>query len=559
MPPAGEILMKPYQTKLQVHQVNCFYNYTAGLVATDVDLLKTASNLLKSGIARTVCFSDLKSVYLDATGKIQLEWLQPEGRQWDSRWTVRFSENLQRRTAEELVFCLELSFNEQRIEGTEARLIPPHLRAALPPLVLERDSYTLPVYPWLKIYSDGILTIGFQLDATWENLEEAVFIQDVVNLFQQYFDRVWVQADLQRMDAHQILPDAFGDAFSVAGQEVVGRKQSKLLKKMRRTSRKVLDESLEKDGQSFEIGGEPWLLHQIAGSEDQANWEATIDLCRSIYIGAVTSLVVPRAAQKDKRLRQVQLWQGRPSISLMRFRDQPDTKDELLARFGPSISRVLMRSSAIDLPPALPPDLRPFGDYCFHGNRALLLWTWLRPADSSDDVWTDINTRAHLLENQARAEHFEYHNLRIARACATASSPPSDDHLIGAYEVLATAESAIHHSSQAGEITEALDYLIEAAGTMELVASGKEHARWHLDERRYRTEKGRSRVDRWLTAVFGFVGAAGLADLVVQPFLQASYPQLGTKWLGLFSFALAVSVVLLLAAIIWISNRLRRE
>jgi len=551
--------MKSRPTKLQVHQVNCFYNYTVGLEGTDVDLLKTAANLLKSNIARTVCFSDLKCIYLDATGEVQLEWLQPEGRQWDSRWTVRFSENLPRRTAEDLVFCLELSFHEQRIEGTEARLIPPHLRAALPPVVLERDSYTLPVHPWLKIYSDGILTIGFQLDTTWGNLEEADFIQDIVNLFQQYFDRVWVQADLQRMDAQQILPDAFGSVFTVAGQDVVDRKQSKLLKEMRRTSRKVLDESLEKDGQIFEIGGEPWLLHQIAGSEDQADWEATIDLCRSIYVGAITSLVVPRAAQKDKRLRQVQLWQGRPSISLMRFRDQPDTKDELLARFGPSISRVLMRSSAIGEPPALPPDLRPFGDYCFHGNRAILLWTWLRPADSSDDAWTDANTRVHLLENQARAEHFEYHNLRIARACATASSPPSDEHLIYAYEVLATVESVIHHSSRVGEITEALGYLIEAAGTMGLVVSGKEHARWHLDERRYRTEKKRARVDRWLSVVFGFVGAAGLADLVVQPFLQASYPELGTKWSGPFSFAIAVIVVSLLAAIIWISNRLRRE
>lgn len=551
--------MKPHPTKLQVHQANCFYNYTAGLETTDVDLLKTAVNLLKSGIARTVCFSDLKCVYLDATGEIQFEWLHPEGRQWDSSWTVRFSENLPHRTAEELVFCLELSFHEQRIESTEARLIPPHLRAALPPLVLERDSYTLPVHPWLKIYSDGILTIGFQLDTTWENLDETDFIHDVVNLFQQYFERVWVQADLQRMDAQQILPDAFGDTFSVAGQEVSGRKYSKLLKKMRRTSRKVLDESLEKDGQAFEISGESWLLHQIAGSEDQADWEVTIDLCRSIYVGAITSLIVPRATQNNKRLRQVQLWQGRPSISLMRFRDQPSTKDELLARFGPSISRILMRSSAIEKPSALPPDLRLFGDYCFHGNRSLLLWTWLRSVDSSDDAWSDANTRTQLLENQARAEHFEYHNLRIVRACATASSPLSDEHLIDAYEVLATAESTIHHSSQAGEITEALDYLIEATGTMGLVASGKEHARWQLDERRYRTEKRRSRVDRWLMIVFGIVGAASMADLVVQPLIKASYPELGSKWLGLFSFALAIIVVSLPAAFIGISNRLRRE
>lgn len=552
-------LMKPYPTELQVHQVNCFYNYTAGLVATDVDLLKTATNLLNSGIARTVCFSDLKCFYLDAKGDIQLEWLQPQGRQWDSQWTVKFSENLPPRIAEELVFCLELSFHEQRIEGAEARQIPLHLRAALPPLVLDRDDWTLSVYPWLKVYSDGILTVSFQLDTTWEILEEADFIQDVVNLFQQYFDHVWVQSDLQRMDAQQILPDAYEGEFTIGGQEVVGRKQRKLLKEMRRTSQAVVDESLEKDGQSFEIGGEFWMLHQIAGSEGQADWEASIDLCRSIYFGAVTSLVAPRAAEKENRLRRIQLWQGRPSISLMRFRDQPNTKDALLTRFGPSMSRVLMRSSAIREPSALPPDLRPFGDYCFHGNRALLLWTWLRLANSPDNVWEDANTRAHLLENQARAEHFEYHNLRIARACATASSPPSDDHLIDAYEVLATAESVIHHSSQAGEITSALDYLMEAAGTIGLIASSKEQARWYLDERRYRTEKKRAHMDRWLAVVFGFVGAAGLADLVIRPFLQVSYPKLATQWTGLVAFVLSVIVVSLLAGCVWISNKLRRE
>lgn len=551
--------MKPRSTALQVHQVNCFYNYTAGLEVTDVDLIATAVNFLKSGIVRSVCFSDLKSFYLDTNGDVQLEWLQPQGRQWDSNWTVQLGDHLPRQIAEELVFCLELSFHEQRIEGIESRQIPSHLRAALPPLVLERDESTLPVYPWLKVYSDGILTVSFQVDSTWDELDEANLIHNVVNLFHIYFDSIWVQANLQRLDANQILPEAFANDLSVGGQEAVGRKQRKLLKEMRRTSRAVLDRSLGKDGRSFEVGGEFWTLNEIAGSEEQSDWEATIDLCRSIYLGAVTSLIVPRAGKKAKRFRRVQLWQGRPSVSLMRFSEQPDTTDALLESFSSSISRVLMRSSAIERPPALPPDLRPFEDYCLHGNRALLLWTWLKSADSPDDAWEDPRTRARLLENQARAEHFEYHNLRIARACATASAPPSDDHLVGAYEVLASAESVIHHSSQAGEITEALEYLMEAVGTKKLVNSAKEHARWHLDERRYRTEKKRSRVDRWLAVVFGFVGAASLADLVFRPLLQDSYPGLGDKWSGLLAFLLATVVVALLAVAILISNNRRRE
>ena len=109
------------------------------------------------------------------------------------------------------------------------------------------------------------------------------------------------------------------------------------------------------------------------------------------------------------------------------------------------------------------------------------------------------NTKAQVLESQARAEHFEYHNMRVARACAMASAPLSDEHLVQAYETLAMADAVIHQSSQAGEITEALGFLMHAAGTRSLIESAKEQARWHLDERRYRNEKRRSRgIGGWL-------------------------------------------------------------
>lgn len=548
-----------HSCNLEVQQVNCFYNYTIGLDVTEVDLLKTAAKLLKSGIAKTVCFSDLKAIYLDGVGEFQFEWLRPEGRQWDHHWTVGFSKALPKYAAEDLVFCLELSFHERQIEGAEAGHIPPHLRAALQPLVLERDDLSLPVYPWLKLYADGIMSISFQLDTTWNDLPEVDFIQKIVNLFQCYFDRIWMQADIQRMDGERVLLDAFEAEILIGGQGIFNRKTRKLVKAMRRRAKAELDDSLRKEGRSFKLHGERWNLHQIAGSEDQEKWEATIDLCRSIYTTALTSQIVVKGHRKSKTKVGVQLWQGRPSISLMRFAGQPQGKDELFEKFGPSMSRILMRTPRMDNPPPLPPDLRPFEDYCFHGNRALLLWTWIRPLNAPQDVWRDANTRAHLLENQARAEHFEYHNMRIARACATASSPPSDEHLIHAYETLAVAESVIHQSSQAGEITGALDYLIEAAGTTRLIASGKEQARWYLDERRFRNEKRQSRADRWLSTVFGFVGAAGLADLVVKPLMKAAYSAWADWVIGLVAFVLASFVVGVLAIFMLVVNNIRRE
>jgi len=551
------LLVMPHMHNLQIQQANCFYNYTFGLDVTDVDLVKTAAKFLKSGIARTVCFSDLKVVYLDEQGEIQLEWLQPQGRQWDRQWTVNFNKKLPEHTLHDLIFCLDLSFHERHIESAEAGQIPPHLRAALPPFILEHDDLSLPLYPWLKLYADGIMTLSFQLDTEWDGLDEADFIRQIVNLFQRYFERIWVQEKLQRMDAEQILVDAFEREYSIAGQSITTRKARQHIKEMRQRSKEALEESLGADGKQFELDGEAWRLHQIAGSEGHAKWEATIDLCRSIYASAIGSQIVASGRRLGKNGVAIQLWQGRPSISLMRFADQPQRKDEIFKRYGPSISRILMRTPGLDNPPPLPTDLRPFEDYCFHGNRGLLLWTWMLPDQAPVDAWEDANTRTLLQEHQARAEHFEYHNMRIARACAIASSPPSDEHLVHAYETLATAEGVINQSAQAGEITDALEYLMDVVGTMKIIASGKEQARWHLDERRFRNEKRKSRVDRWLAVIFGFVGAAGLAELVIKPFMRAMYPDQLDWVVGLTAFLIASLLVGLCFIPILVINMIR--
>lgn len=548
--------MKIEPGNLHVQQVNCFYNYAIGLDVIKVDLLKTAKALLEVGIVRTVCFSDLKAIYIDEHGEIQLEWLRPQGRRWDNSWAVQFSDTLPQYIAKELAFCLEFAFHELRIEGEEVRQSAPYLRAALPPVVLENDELTLPVYPCLKLHADGLMCISFQLDTTWDDLSEEDFINDVVNLFQRYFKSVWVNAELQKIDGELLLPSAYESEISIGGQSVVDRKARKLVKKMRQIARTALDNSLSKEGRHFDLSGEQWLLHQIAGSEDQVEWEGTIDLCRSIYVNAVASLVVSTNHRKNDGVVGVQLWQGRPSISIMRFVDQPKSKDQLFDKYSQSMSRVLHRSAGMNDTPQLPPDLRLFDDYCLHGNRAILLWTWLRPSGAPDNTWDNPNTRAHLIENQARAEHFEYHNIRIARACAIAEDPPSDEQLVYAYETLAKASSVTHKSSQAGEITDALEYLMTTTGTTGLIASGKEQARWYLDERRYNAEKRRARMDRWLTAVFGMVGAAGLADLVLRPLIQATFPVWSDWFSGLAAFASASFLIVLFTVSISAFNKM---
>lgn len=541
--------------RLQIDQSNVYYNYAVGLVSTQIDLLKTAGNLLKSGTTHAVCFSDLKVLYIDDNGEVQLDWIMPNGRQWDTSWRVKFSESLPQSAMRELIYTAEFVFHEQRIEGYESKQLAPYLRAALPPFILETDDLTLPIYAWVKIFSDGVFILSFQLDTVWDGLDEEQWISKIANLPQCYFDSVWVNEQIQRLDAEQLLPLSFQKEVSIAGQSLRGIASKKLLKKLRRKSRAVLQEALNKEGREFEIGDEHWILHEVAGTEHQGDWEATSDLCRSLYTNALASLIVSQSTRKAVGYQGISLWEGRPSVSLMRFRNQPSTKKALISRFGPSMSRILMRSAHLEDPRELPPDLRIFGDYCLHGNRSLLLWTWLRSENEPDDAWENHNTRTTLIENQARAEHFEYHNMRVARACMITGSPLSYRQLAEAYESLVSAEDIIHRSSQAGEITDALSYLMSAVGTVGLVPSGKERARWRLDEFRYCSELQRTRLDRWIAFMFGLVGASGLADLVFKPYLTSSTLGLNTWEIGLISFVLAVLAIVFLAIPIWFLNK----
>jgi hypothetical protein len=543
------------KTRLRIDQANVFYNYAIGFESISVDLVGTAGKLLKKGIAKAVFFSDLKVLYTDADGEVQIDWIQPKGRQWGSSWNINFDSKVPADVAAEFIQAIEVSFHEHRIEGPDARKIPPYLRANLPPIVLESDELQLPIFASIKLFADGIAILSFQLDSTWDGVDEEYFVSNVVNLYQCYFDSIWIDSRIQRLDAETILPVAFQDEISLAGNPLGGRKVNKLLKKMRRESQALLNKDLGEQGRQFEIGDEQWVLHQIVGSKDQDSWESTLDLCRSEYFNTLSALLVLGRKQRKPQAQSAYSWQGRPSVALMRFNRQPATKDDLLSAFGPSLSRILMRSTNMETPPALPPDLRLFGDYCFHGNRALLLWTWLLPHGAPADAWEESTTRAVLMEHQARSEHIEYHNMLVARACEMAQSPPSDNHLMEAYETLASVHDVIHHSSQAGEITDALTYLLEEIGTAKLVAPAKEAARWHLDELRYRSDKHRTRTDRWLSFVFGLVGTAGLADFAIRPYLVTAWPGLSREATPLVAFGIAGLIVALIAVLIRFRNR----
>jgi len=536
---------------LIIQQANVFYNYTLGFYVTEIDLVKTAKKAIKLGISSSAYFSDNKFIYPDKEGKIQLEWLQSVGRFWEAPHKVLLKKELPEHILENLVLALEGSYHENRIgqAGTT-----PYVRLSLPPIVLEDAELTLPLHTSVKIFDDGIAILSFQLDGSWEKADESFFINEVVNLFNRYFEDAWIDAKIQKLEADLIIPDAYQDQITLAGKPLESRDIKRSIRKMRKEARKIFQESLSTEGKNFYVGERKVVLHKAAGSNQVDDWEANFDFCTEVYRNALSNLIVSEDGQKEFASSQPLHWQGRPTISLMRFNDQPDNKKEILDRYKKSLLRIISRSTHIESNSELPNDLRPIDDFIFHGTRAVFLWTWTKPENAPSDAWEDPNTLSVVMNQQSRVEHIEYYNMRLARACKLTRFPPSEDHLIDSYRILCMAEDDLHHSGSTGEITDALKTIVNEIGTMELVPSAKEAARWYLDEMRYKTEKQRLTVDRWLTLVFGLVGTAGLSEFLIRPYVELFLTD-SEILAPLYSFSLSLASVLFIVLLVWFFNR----
>lgn len=538
-------------TSMIIQQANVFYNYTLGFYATEIDLVKTATKAIKLGVSSSAYFSDNKFIFSNEGGKIQFEDIQPEGRFWEAPHEVLLDKKVPKNIREELKLSLETAYHDERIGNYG---LAPYVRLFFPPIVLEDKKIELPLHTSVKIFDDGIAILSFQLKGSWGKADESFFINEVVNLFNSYFNDVWIDATIQKLAADIIIPQAYEGQITLAGKPIESRGMKRIIRKARIDAREVFQESISKGGRTFQIGDKEVILHKAAGSEEVDNWESNFDYCTEVYRNALSNLITPEDGQKEFASSQPLHWQGRPSISLMRFNEQPDNKKEILDRYKQSLLRILSRTPHIENNAELPNDLRQIDDFIFHGTRAIFLWTWTKPDNAPSDVWEDPNTLSIVMNQQSRAKHIEYYNMRLARACKLTRFPPSEDHLIDSYRILCMAEDDLHHSGSAGDITDALKTIVKNIGTMDLVPSAKEAARWYLDEMRYQTEKQRLTVDRWLTLVFGLVGTAGLSEFLIRPYVELFLTE-SEILAPLYSFTLSLSSVLLIVLLVWFFNR----
>lgn len=530
---------------LKVNQACVFYNYALGFDISEIDLLQTGKSIVSSGLALSVFFSDYKYIYFNENKKIDIGLLGIKINSQNKEWDINFGKNVPDDVLDDLSNSLNLAFHEEQIQSQNLN----YLRCNFPPLILEGEGYYYPLSSSVKIYSNGLAILSFQLDATWDGLEEPDFLSGVVNLINRNFSFIWLDSKLQIIDAEIVMKNAFEDMFSIAGVSFKSKTVKRLIEKMKLDSSKVIDDSLNGGGREFNIGGKRWLLYKIFGTENQESEQSNLELCRSIYCSFISSVVVQRN-KKNQHNPIDFIWQGRPSVSLLRFDDQPSTKGCLYNNFSNSLSRILIRLYKLDNIPKLPPDLRMSDESCLHANRSVILRTWLRRDGEEDNIWNDRQAISNIYENQARSEQLEYYNMLIYRACDWVHNPLNDKNLMHAYKTLSKFDRSVHISSYSGEIVSAIIHFIKSSGSYDLIASSKESAKFYLDEIKYKADIRKGKNDQMLTFVFGLIGATGLSDFLVKPFIEEMFPCLKDLFVPLVSFSMVGTIIFLVYLII---------
>lgn len=490
----------------KIRQSNVFYNYSMGLNIMDIDLLKAGKAILKLGLAQSVFFSDKNFIYCDKNGDQHLKFRDRQEDIIDSL-SSEDSSILQ----DYLIFD-DLVNDESHLHSNQED----YLRVSLSPIVLEDEVYgEYIINVLLKIYSNGIAILSFQFDAHWDDLDESGFIEDVINLYSRSWDKVWVDKLVQKIDGEVYASkQAFGDIFVFAGNDINIKGREKIIRKMQKNGLEDLEKALHhSQGKEFSFDDKNRILHLLAGTNDQKTTKA-FELCVHMYFNIVAKIIDSISdASVDA---YTFIWEGRPSVSLMCFSNQPKNRQELEEKFSNSIRKILNRSSvAMDESIHLK-NLRWHGDYSFYGNRSVLLWIKLNSKNSYDE-----NTLFRsVLSHQARVEQIEFYNMLFARACAWCADPETEEHLFNAYDILINKEKAIHQSSQSGEIVQTINYLMDQFGINLLIKPAKESAVFHLDELKYRSDLVKSRKMQWMTLTFGLVGATSFAEFIVYPLVK---------------------------------------
>lgn len=545
---------------MKLYDWHISYNYSSFIRAEFSDLDQLGACLVDSGLG-SLCYTSDGTAIWNQEGKVCAQRVRPRAAKYASSATYGFPEGMSHAQMQYLHQAIMLRFEETKAFSEDLLRQVKYLRLFIEPYVFTSMPYRYSLYPILKMYDNGVVTVSFTVFSPESHcIETKDFIENYVNLYRKAISDLRMPSSIAKLELAEVF---LTDSRSPISRARAWQKKDRIEAMIDRAclsegwddfERRFFDANILKD-----------LLPES---------QTLIDLREQILFGVIASVTTSISKWRYIALGKPSVdlgfggyWTGRPSVFLLKIEGSPKNTTRLRSLHRTDLGRILLRSPEVDAQTAkcaLPESSRLHSDIGVYISEGLDLYVITESA-KMNRLNPDPNGYDLTYPWLVKSEMIDHLNMTYRKG-----EELSRDHDVDLEEIssMKSRLSELNRildfrlTSQYGEIR---DLLSRASGVLQ-IATIREAIDSNISFRvSYIREESDRRLQVYglvLALIFGLVGTTGLAQDIILPALQNGIdlerfpvaPEVRSmlrRWVSLISFGLAVSLLTCVALIAW--------
>lgn len=526
---------------MKIHEWEVWHCYSTSLPNTAPDLDSTAHRAVASGVSSAAILSSGDG-FARVDGQVRSFSISlPQ----HIPGTVNLPADLADAsgyTVESIYHALQMRASEKKLFAQHESLPPRYLRVLLEPYLLVNPQRATRVYPYIKLYNTGIVTVSFRAMSPEDNAVDVDdFIEKFVNLSQDHFLEGHGPAGVSRLIpvatrlGHDSTPRSrLVDALRTRGHyrgvaelsetESVGDFQHRLAPISR-------EEPVSLPAAARELFAVASLLtvdHPLVVAEPDGPRGG--DEAQNVRVPGLGDVARYTLRGNPSGAGPHGYWFGHAHVYLRRHEDQAWSASINEMRWGDKFGAIMARTNKISDEVArsfLPEDLRRREDYSVYTNKAVTLYVHAGKGlqEQAQIIPTDPNRGPLIYEHQCVGELMDYGYAAHHQLAQRASEPEVDmDEVLGARRTLVELRQAMLTPAHYGEIKELLHEGWDAMGAMELDETIEEWLSVRESSAKLSEQRRNHRLGVAISLVVAVAALLPLANNMVGPIW---------KWMGL--------------------------
>lgn len=439
-----------------------------------------------------------------------------------------------------------MHFFEEQIFSDQTLSNIPHVRVFLAPIIFCTNTHRIFLYPYVKIYENGVYSVVFREMSGDVDVSIPDFINKDINLFRHHSKDVDVSPELIRLDAKNILFNS----------RHVGRSKLSHLKEYN----KVLNE-IESQTYLAEMIDFEFKLCPASTLTEMTGPGLTLTSLREFIGSALEGALFHKKSGINYLIfgnlnridHKGSYWSGRPYAFLLSFSEQPDKASDFSLQNLRAFGRIMGRESQLPDTNAeifLGKSLRLFDDFGSYFNEAVGLIVYSSAGLENDSAWKDLNDSHLVLPHQIKNEFIDYVEMSYQKLLHTSFSIEQNlSSIMHDRMALISLRLIRRKASTAGEINDLLNYAWNCLKLNEIEAEIAAGRTLKFDVIKENDSKRFNTTTLAITFIFGLVGASGLAKDFVSPILLSFQGLESTSELQRNLLAFSISCTLIVTII----------